>query len=173
MARLTDADFASVFATRVRPLRRTAYLLCGDWARAEDLVQTAFVRTYAGWGRIRDLGAVDAYLRTTLTHVYLDDARRLWSGEVPTEAVPDVPDVVTGSSADATDDRLALMAALQRVPPRQRACLVLRFFDDCSVEETSLVLGCSEGTVKSNTARGLDALRSRLLPDLTIRSNPS
>ena len=88
-------------------------------------------------------------------------------------AEPDVPDVVTGSSADATDDRLALMAALQRVPPRQRACLVLRFFDDCSVEETSRVLGCSEGTVKSNTARGLDALRSRLRPDLTIRSNPS
>ena len=167
MTRLTDADFAAVFTTRVRPLRRTAFLLCGDWNRAEDLVQSAFVRTYAGWSRIRHLGAVDAYLRTTLTHVYLDDARRRWSGERPTDALPDVAVESTNASSD---DRLVLVAALATIPPRQRACVVLRYFDDCSVEETARALGCSEGTVKSNTARGLDALRTRLEADLPIRS---
>ena len=167
MTRLTDADFAAVFATRVRPLRRTAFLLCGDWNRAEDLVQTTFVRTYAGWSRVRDLRAVDAYLRTTLTHVYLDDSRRLWSGERPTEVVPDV---AVASTTSSTDDRLVLVAALATIPPRQRACVVLRYFDDCSVEETARALGCSEGTVKSNTARGLDALRARLDTDLSLRS---
>lgn len=149
----------AVFAERAVPLRRTAYLLCGDWNRAEDLVQTAFVRTFAAWHRLRDPQAVEAYLRRTLLHAHLDDSRRRWRGEVATEVLPEEP---VASSDSVTDDRLLLLEALATVPPRQRACLVLRYFDDCSVDETARVLDCSTGTVKSNTARGLTALRTAL-----------
>jgi RNA polymerase sigma-70 factor (sigma-E family) len=159
MGRLTDDDFTRVFTSRALSLRRTAYLLCGDWSRAEDLVQTTFARTYAAWGRIKDPAAVDSYLRTTLARVYLDDARRKWSGEVPTAVLPDECE---DPNAASIDDRVSVLAALAAIPPRQRACVVMRFVDDCSVSETARVLGCSEGTVKSNTARGLAALRAHV-----------
>jgi RNA polymerase sigma-70 factor (sigma-E family) len=159
--------FAELFAARATALRRTAYLLCGDWHRAEDLTQTAFAKVYAAWPRLRDKGAVEAYLRQTLTRVYLDEYRRSWRGERPTD---DVPDVVA-MPVNQTDDRLLLLAALATVAPRQRACLVLRYFEDYSVEQTAHALDCSVGTVKSNTARGLDALRRALgeaHPELTV-----
>jgi RNA polymerase sigma-70 factor (sigma-E family) len=159
MERLTDDDFTRVFATRSLSLRRTAYLLCGDWSRAEDLVQTTFARAYAAWGRIREPAAVDSYLRTTLARVYLDDARRRWSAEVPTAVLPDESE---DPGAAWIDDRLSILAALAAIPPRQRACVVMRFVDDCSVVETARALGCSEGTVKSNTARGLAAMRAHV-----------
>jgi RNA polymerase sigma-70 factor (sigma-E family) len=162
-----DTAFAELFAARATALRRTAYLLCGDWHRAEDLTQTAFAKVYAAWPRLRDKGAVDAYLRQTLTRVYLDEYRRLWRRE---QSTANVPDVVT-MPADPADDRLVLLTALATVPPKQRACLVLRYFEDYSVEQTAHALDCSTGTVKSNTARGLDALRRTLgdaLPELTV-----
>ena len=165
---LTDVEFAAMFAGRASALRRTAYLLCGDWHRAEDLTQTAFVKCYAAWGRLREPAAVDAYLRSTLLHTFFDDDKRLWRRrERATEELPE-----TGSTpSDASEDRMVMLQALAVVPPRQRACLVLRFYDDLSVEETAAVLGCSTGTVKSNTARGLDALRRVLgdsVPDLVL-----
>jgi RNA polymerase sigma-70 factor (sigma-E family) len=156
---VTDADFAALFAGRATALRRTAYLLCGDWHRAEDLTQTAFAKLYAAWPRLRDHGAAEAYLRQTLTHTYLDDSKRLWRREHATETLPEVASPPLGS-----DDRIVLLAALAKVPPRQRACLVLRYFDDLSVEATADVLSCNAGTVKSNTARGLETLR-RILGD--------
>ena len=164
MGAVSEAEFAEVYLGRSRALRRTAYLLCGDWHRAEDLVQASFVRLYVAWPRIRDVGAVDAYLRQTLVHIYLDDARRMWHGERPTAELPDD----LASPGAAIEDRLLLVAVLAEIPPRQRACLVLRYFEDCSVESTARALGCSTGTVKSNTARGLDALRAQLTehPDL-------
>ena len=152
-------EFGTLFATRAAPLRRTAYLLCGDWHKAEDLVQTSFARLYAAWPRVRDPQALDAYLRRTLLHAHLDDSRRRWRGETPTEVLPET---AVPEADGATEDRMVLLAALAQVPPRQRACLVLRYFDDCSVEDTATALGCSEGTVKSNTARGLTALRAAL-----------
>ena len=123
-----DEEFAELFAGRARAVRRTAFLLCGDWHRAEDLTQSAFAKLYAAWPRLRDSGAAEAYLRLTLTRTFLDDNRRSWRREHATEIVPEQP--VTGNSAD---DRLVLMAALARVSPRQRACVVLRYFDDLSV----------------------------------------
>lgn len=160
-----DAEFAALFAGRAAALRRTAYLLCGDWQQAEDLTQTAFVRLYVAWPRLRDGGAAEAYLRRILARAYVDEGRRPWrrehvAAELPETAAYDAP----------TDDRAVLLQALARVPRRQRACLVLRYFADCSVEETAAALGCGAGTVKSNTARGLDALRAVLgdvRPDLT------
>ncbi|MDQ1706019.1 MAG: hypothetical protein QOF18_2385 [Frankiaceae bacterium] len=156
---VTDADFAALFVGRAAALRRTAYLLCGDWHRAEDLTQTAFAKLFAAWPRLRDPGAAESYLRRTLTHAYLDDSKRLWRREQATATMPEV-----AGQPSSTDDRIVLLAALAQVPPRQRACLVLRFFDDLSVEATAEVLSCSAGTVKSNTARGLEALR-RILGD--------
>lgn len=154
-----DADFVALFTARVRAVRRTAYLMCGDWNRAEDLTQTAFTKLYAAWPRLRDAAAAEAYLRRTLLNTCLDDSRRRWRGEESTAEVPERP----AHSIDV-DDRAMLLRALERVPARQRACLVLRFYDDLSVEATAATLGCSVGTVKSNTSRGLDALR-RVLQD--------
>ena len=160
------AELAEQFTMRAPGLRRTAYLLCGDWSRAEDLVQTVFASVYARRRRLRSREALGAYLRQALTRTYLDASARHWKRE---HARGDLPDVALPHD-DAIEDRLVLLDALERVPPRQRACLVLRFYDDCSVEETAALLDCSAGTVKSNTARGLDALRAALggvRPDLT------
>ena len=154
-----DAEFAALFAGRAAVVRRTAYLLCGDWQQAEDLTQTAFAKLYAAWPRLRDPGAAEAYLRRILVRAHVDDGRRPWRRELPSA---DLPDVVLPSAP--TEDRMVLLAALAQVPRRQRACLVLRYFADCSVEETAVALGCSPGTVKSTTARGLDALRGVLAP---------
>lgn len=162
-----DAEFAALFAARARHVRRVAYLLCGDWARAEDLAQTAFAKLYAAWPRLRDAQAAEAYLAKVLTRTFVDDNRRAWRREHPTA---DLPDRAAGPAP--TDDRLVLLAALATVPPRQRACLVLRFFADCSVAETAQALGCTAGTVKSNTARGLDALR-RVLGDTRAAATTS
>jgi RNA polymerase sigma-70 factor (sigma-E family) len=165
---LTDVEFAEMFAGRASALRRTAYLLCGDWHRAEDLTQTAFVKCYAALGRLREPAAVDAYLRATLLHTYFDDDKRAWRRRE--RATGELPDT-GGTPSDPPEDRLVMLQALAAVPPRQRACLVLRFYDDLSVEETAVALGCSGGTVKSNTARGLDALRRALgdaVPDLVL-----
>jgi RNA polymerase sigma-70 factor (sigma-E family) len=155
----SDDAFAALFAGRAAALRRTAYLLCGNWYRAEDLTQTAFAKLYAAWPRLRDEAAAEAYLRRTLLRTYLDDNRRAWRGERPTETLPE-----TAVVESSPDDRLVLLDALAQVAPRQRACLVLRYFDDLSVEDTAEVLGCSTGTVKSNTSRGIDTLR-RLIGD--------
>src|SRR5262249_18069398 len=132
-----ELDFAEVFATRARHVRRTAYLLCGDWNRAEDLTQTTFAKFYAARHRVRGAGAVDAYLRQTLTRTYIDDSRRLWRRERPAAELSDMAGAAgSAGRVEGTDDRVTLLAALAHVPPRQRACLVLRFFDDYSVAET-------------------------------------
>ncbi|RJK97749.1 SigE family RNA polymerase sigma factor [Vallicoccus soli] len=153
-----DRAFAELFGGRAVALRRVAYLLCGDWHRAEDLTQTAFAKVYAAWPRLVDLGTAEDYLRRTLVNAFLDEQRRAWRRERATAELPELPH----HDHRSTDDRLLLVAALGAVPPRQRACLVLRFFEDCSVERTAALLGCSTGTVKSNTARGLDSLRRAL-----------
>ena len=152
-----DDAFATLFTARVAAIRRTAYLLCGSWPQAEDLTQTAFARLYAAWPRLRDPGAAEAYLRRIVVRAHVDETRRPWRRERPAADLPETP-APDGSS----DDRVVLLAALAHVPPRQRACLVLRYFTDCSVEETAAALGCSAGTVKSNTARGLDKLQEAL-----------
>jgi RNA polymerase sigma-70 factor (sigma-E family) len=156
---VSEQAFAALFEGRAAALRRTAYLLCGDWHRAEDLTQTAFAKLFAAWPRLRDEGAAEAYLRRTLLRTFLDDNRRGWRREYPTEVLPEL-----AAAPSMSDDRMVLLTALSSVPPRQRACLVLRYYDDLSLEATAEVLGCSVGTVKSNTSRGLDTLR-RLLGD--------
>ena len=147
------------FAAAVRgKLRRTAYLLCGDWDQASDHVQEGLIRVYVAWPRLTRAGREYAYARKAVVSAFLDHARRRSSTEVPAEPDRDVP---SGQDvAESVALRTALMSALTGLPSRQRACVVLRFFDDLSVADTAAVLGCTEGTVKSQTSRALASLRS-------------
>lgn len=154
-----DAAFAEYFAARSGAMRGTAFLLCGDWHRAEDLVQTAFTKLYTHWHRVARHEALDPYVRQVLIRTFIDDGRRGWWRRERPQETP-VEQVAAQASAD---DRLVLMQALAGVPPRQRAVLVLRYWEDMSVEETAVALSCSTGTVKSQAARGLDALRTLLM----------
>ncbi len=159
MRQQDEADFRGYVTARGPALRRTAHLLCGDWHAAEDLVQAALTRLYLNWPKVRRPDSRDGYARKILMRVYLDDRRKRHQ-ESPAERLPEV----AVSGPEYTGDRDLLLAALAQVPAGQRAVLVLRFWEDQSVRATAQLLGCSEGNVKSQTARGLDALR-RLLPD--------
>lgn len=156
MVRSHDSEFTEFVIGGHRRLLQFAYLLCGDWHRAEDAVQAAFIRMYAAWPRIRNGAGVEAYVRKTILSAIRDDARRPWRRERPTDRLPDR---YVHDRAGQVDARLLLVSALQAVPRRQRAAVVLRYFGELSVEETAEVLGCSPGTVKSQTARGVAALR--------------
>ena len=147
------------FAEAVRgKLRRTAYLLCGDWDLASDHVQEGLIRVYVAWPRLTRAGREYAYARKAVVSAFLDHSRRRSSTEVPAEPDRDVP---SGQDvAESVALRTALMSALTGLPSRQRACVVLRYFDDLSVADTAAVLGCTEGTVKSQTSRALASLRS-------------
>ena len=154
-----EAEFVE-FAQGVRGrLRRTAYLMCGDWDQASDFVQEGLVRVYVAWPRLNRAGREYAYARQAVVSAFLDHARRLSSSEVPVE--PDPHRASTEDVAGAVTTREALMLALSELPSRQRACVVLRYFEDLSVAEAAAALGCSEGTVKSQTSRALFSLRSR------------
>lgn len=147
-----EDDFRELYVARAAALRRTAFLLCGDWHQAEDLVQVSFAKLYAAWRRV---DRPEPYLRQVLVRSWIDETRRPHRRERPSADLPDGPT----SPGSSFEDRQLLKAALLRVPPRQRACLVLRFFDDLSVADTARALGINENTVKSQTSRGLDALR--------------
>lgn len=163
MRRPDDREFTALVAARSLALRRMAYLMCGDWSQAEDLVQVAFIKLHAAWGRVRTEQGVDAYLRTTLLRTCIDERRRAhWRREQPSSDA--MPDVAAGhdSVVTAVSERDVVVTALRRLPPGQRAVLVLRFFDDQDIEATARLLGVSTGTVKSQAARGLAAMRSIL-----------
>ncbi|GID92389.1 SigE family RNA polymerase sigma factor [Amorphoplanes digitatis] len=155
-----DSAFAEYFAARSGALRGTAFLLCGDWHRAEDLVQAAFTKLYVHWNRVARHEALDPYVRKMLIRTFIDDGRRGWRRR---ERPQDTPVELPAAQAH-TDDRLVLMRALAAVPPRQRAVLVLRYWEDMSVEEAAAALNCSAGTVKSQAARGLNAMRALVPP---------
>jgi RNA polymerase sigma-70 factor (sigma-E family) len=156
------AAYREYVSARLEPLRRTAYLLCGDWHTADDLVSMALTKLFRHWRRVSAMDNVDAYVRRIVLNAWLDERRRPWRREQSAAEVPD-RQVVAPDSAQ----RLALMAYLQELPPRRRAVLVLRYFCDLSVEETAEVLSCSTGTVKSQTSRALDTLRLRLAGTVT------
>ncbi|GAA1557599.1 SigE family RNA polymerase sigma factor [Dactylosporangium maewongense] len=155
-----DDEFVAYYAARAGHLRNTAFLLCGDWHLAEDLTQTVFTKLYRAWGRIDRHDVLDQYARRVLLRAFLDERRRPWRRERPT---PD-DEVLDASVPDqrGVEDRQVLKRALLRIPKGRRAVLVLRFWADLSVEQVADVLGCSTGTVKSQTARGLDNLREVL-----------
>jgi RNA polymerase sigma-70 factor (sigma-E family) len=141
-----DAEFLEYVASRRRHLRRTAFLLCGDSHRAEDLVQTVLMKLYVAWPRVHREGDahgdVDAYARRMLVNANIDEARRPWRRET---SGLDGHEVST-TQATSTEDRDALRSALAGLPPRQRAAVVLRHFWGLSVEEAARDLGVSTGT---------------------------
>jgi RNA polymerase sigma-70 factor (sigma-E family) len=158
-----EAEFGEYVAARAAGLVRFAYLLCGDWHRAEDTVQRALTRLYLAWKRLDHTDAIDAYVRTIVVRVLADEGRLArYRRERLGVPMPE-PTPATDQSGRA-DERMAILDALRRVPPRQRAVLVLRYWEDLSVEQAADLLGCSPGTVKSQTSRGLETLR-RLLAE--------
>jgi len=160
MAALDEPLFREFVASRQQSLLRTGYLLTGDWGNAEDLVQTALTKTYLARHRIRDANAVEAYVRAAMVTTSTSWWRRRWHGERPTAQLPEKP---TGNDRTAAyDDRDELWQHVRRLPPRQRAVLVLRFYEDLSEAETARLLGVSVGTVKSQTSRSMQALRAAL-----------
>jgi RNA polymerase sigma-70 factor (sigma-E family) len=161
-----DEEFTAFVATRRARLLHTAYLLTGDWQRAEDVVQTALTKLYIAWPRVMHDGNVDAFARKIVVNCHTDERRRPWRRERSALDGFDPPAAPSGS----TEDRDALMQALAQLPPRQRRTVVLRYFAELSVEETATDLGCSTGTVKSQTnaaLRKLDALLSPTFDDTT------
>ena len=151
-------DFASYVAARRPALLRWARAVAGDPHSAEDLLQDSLVRVLPRWDGLREGAAADAYVRRTITRQYVSWQRQPWRrDEVASAAVPEpVPAGEPDPALDPTDRLWDLVLAL---PPQQRAAVALRYYEQLSVAETAAVLGCSTGTVKSNTSRGISALR--------------
>ncbi|TKK86952.1 SigE family RNA polymerase sigma factor [Herbidospora galbida] len=148
------ADFERYVEQRSARLLRMAYLLCRDWATAEDLTQTALAKAWLAWRRVGD--NPDAYVYRILVNTHNSWWRRMWRREVPTGELPDLTDP---GVEDTLDDRDVLRAALATLPPKMRAVLVLRYFEDLSDAEIAAILGCSEVTVRSQASRALAKLR--------------
>ena len=158
----TDEEFAELVHACWASLYRTAYLMLGDAAEAEDLVQTALAKTYANWRRVRSVDAAPGYARTTLVNTAASWFRKKgWRNERPTEVLPEA-----GHEHDLTDRR-TVIDALGTLPPRQRAVVVLRYYEDLSVAQVAHALGITAGTVKSQTSEALSKLRA-LLGDSVI-----
>ena len=161
------ADAFAEFATsRHGALFRYAYLLTGDRGLAEDLVQEALVKTYVGWHRLRDPNNAEAYTRRAITTTAIGWWRRKsWRAERPNDDVPD-----RAAAGDDATARIWLWQELQKLPPRQRAALVLRYYEDLTEPQTAEILGCSVGTVKSQVSDALKKLRTRLGSDVVLKA---
>ncbi|TWD80136.1 RNA polymerase sigma-70 factor (sigma-E family) [Kribbella amoyensis] len=155
-----DQEYAEFVASAGTALRRTAYLVCGDWHRADDVVQDALYKLYVSWPKVVRSSHPFAYARRVVVNAALDSGRRPWRREVPTDRPPDRAQQSDSSAAHA--DRDEIQAVLVGLPPRQRACVVLRYYEDLSVDQTAELLGVSPGTVKSQAARGLATLRNAI-----------
>ncbi len=160
-----EAEFSAFVAARAVGLRRTAFLLTGDWHAAEDLAQATFARLVPVWPRLERRDELDAYARTTLTRLFRDERRRRRWTERPLPASDPLDLPADVAPADLADDRVDLMAALSQLTLDQHTAVVLRFWDDLSVESVATVMGRPTGTVKTLTARGLAQLRRLLEPD--------
>jgi len=154
-----DEEFREFMQNRASLLHQSAYLLCGDWHLAHDLVQDTLVKAYQHWPRVRQADRPDAYVRRIL----LNEARGRWRRRERVMPVSRFPEGREPVAPDATDEiarRAGLLQALLVLPLRQRATVILRHLEGMSERETAAVLGCSEGTVKSQNARALGTLRT-------------
>ncbi|NUS55879.1 MAG: SigE family RNA polymerase sigma factor [Streptomycetaceae bacterium] len=154
-------EFTEYAVARQSHLLRTAYLLCGDWHTAQDLTQTALFNLCKAWQRARRADSVDAYAQKTLINAFIRGQRRSRrEREVRAAAFAGRDRLADdGHDPDRPENRLALLSALDRLGSRARAVVVLRYWEDLSVEATAAVLGCSTGTVKSQSSRALARLR--------------
>ena len=156
--------FHEFVVARSAVLLRTAWMLTGDSASAEDLLQTALARTWPHWNRIAS-SSPEAYVRTVMVRTNASWRARHWNRERPTGDVESASENARVWSADEhlrSDDRMSLAAALASLPTRQRQAVVLRYFDDLSVDEVARIMNSAPGTVKSQSAKGLAKLRLAL-----------
>jgi RNA polymerase sigma-70 factor (sigma-E family) len=162
-----DADnFREFVRNRFEQLRALAFVTCGDWQTAEDATAATLAKLYRRWQKVT---TPDAYARTMVVRAAISEKRKPWRRE--RSSGHEMPDAQLPDHAGLVDERMRLHHALSRVPTRQRAVLVLRFLEGLSVEETAEVLGCRPGTVKSQSARGLDTLRAVLAAeDITLHA---
>jgi RNA polymerase sigma-70 factor (sigma-E family) len=151
-----DIGFREYVATRSRALLRTAYLLTGNVADAEDLVQAALAKTYLAWDRIEDRSAVDGYVRRAIVNTHISWWRRRRVEEYPTD---EIPDQAVADHAGASDLQESMRRAVDRLPQRMRAAVVLRYYEDMTEAEVAEALGVSLGTVKSTVSRAVAKLR--------------
>jgi len=156
--RPTEADFDDFVRARWSTTARLAYALTLDHQRAEDLAQESFTKLWFHWGKV-STGSPEAYLRRIVTTTFLSARRRRWFGEQPTETPPEI---AVAAATGQIDERLALRRAMARLSPRQRAAVYLRYAEDLPERVVADLLGCTVGTVKQHTRRGLDALRTEL-----------
>jgi RNA polymerase sigma-70 factor (sigma-E family) len=162
--RSDEDEYREYVVARMERLRRAAYLLCHNWHTADDLVAETLGKLYRAWRKAQRATNLDAYVRRILVRSWLDERRRPWRREDATADLADLPVEPRAAAVDETTgtaDRMALVDLIAQLPPRRRAAVVLRYYFDLSVEETAEVLGCTPGTVKSLTSRGLESLRTR------------
>jgi len=165
--RAVDEEFVEFAAVASGRLRRVAFMLCGDWHAAEDLAQAALAKVYVSWRKIRSREAAQAYAARTLLNIYLADRRTKRATELLISEPPEHAMETPGPEL-----RITVLAALATLPPKARAVVVLRYYEDLSVDQVADLLGCSPGNVKSQTARALDKLRP-LLAEAAPGSGPA
>lgn len=158
MATQPDRDFVEYVSGRLARLHRTAYFLCGDEHRADDLVQATLISLYGNWASASRADNLGGFVHRILVRRFIDEKRSAWSRVLLRDRLPDS----TEPPDETYTNRYAVMAALRKLPAGQRAVVVLRYYSDLSVEQTASALGCSVGNVKSQCARGLAALRIHL-----------
>ncbi len=155
-AGVSEPEFRDYVRTRRRALLRAAYLLTRNEADAEDLVQSALAKTYLAAGRIEDRGALDGYVRRAIVNTHISSWRRRRVVELPTD---ELPDEAVADHAVTSDLQATLRCAVDRLPNRMRAAIMLRYYDDMTDAEVADILGISLGTVKSTVARAVAKLR--------------
>ncbi|THV39762.1 SigE family RNA polymerase sigma factor [Glycomyces buryatensis] len=161
---LQEAEFRSFAIAQRESLRKYAYLLCGDWYEADDIVQKSLTKLFAAWPRVESGGA-PAYVRKIVTNVFISHRRLSWVRRERSSA--ELPEQALNSPQESVDARLEVAAALRRLPARQRATVVLRYWEQLSVDETAAAMGCSTGTVKSQSSKAMRKLKE-LLSDSSV-----
>jgi RNA polymerase sigma-70 factor (sigma-E family) len=164
MPRRNDDEFAEFVVARAPQLRRVAFLIVRDWQLAEDVVQTALVKVYVAWPRVRE-GSLDAYSRRAVVNTSISVVRKP-RREVLTDVPPD-----TASRAEDVTEHQDLLDALRQLSPTQAAVIALRYLDDLSVADVAVLLEISEGTVKSHSSRAIDHLRKHFKTAMGPRSH--
>jgi RNA polymerase sigma-70 factor (sigma-E family) len=155
-----ETDYREFASARATQLFRLAFLMCGDWHEAEDLVQTTLASLFVAWSRVRRRGSMDTYARRVLVNAFISQRRLKRSRETPTAQFAEV----RAPAVDA-DLRVTLVAALRQLPPRSRAVVVLRYLEDHSIESVAGLMDATPAAVKSLNARGLAQLRELLSGD--------
>jgi len=174
LVRDRDVEFEAYMAARQPGLLRTAYLLTGDQHTAEDLVQTALAKLYLSWEKVQRRDTLDAYVRRILVNEHNSLWRRPWKRrEVTTDTLPDHRSATDHAEHGEVghDQRAALWDFVQTLPRKQRAVIVLRYYEDLSEAETAEILGISVGTVKSQASRALAGMRTRVHDHPTLARN--